>query len=553
MSTSHLAAACLMLAATSSAVLAQATGTPDPLTRAHQDIASLIPADTVAVARLGSIDQVLQYANDLSKAAGKESRLTVEHLLGQLSPIPGKRDLIDQRLPIVVAVSLPRATPPAPVLLLPTTDPAAYAASLAAPGMEPAVAGSYVAVPLAGKYVKPAAPSTLLAELPEGTFAVYADAEKLVNAFGVVIGATLSAVKAQYAKQLERSYPGVDGETLAETYLDGVRAVLGCAKACRFSADYRDGKLDLFAKLQVRPGSDMDGWSSPPLDTATVGGPPTGRGAIEILIGADWQKLWSRLMPLVDRVMEAYPKATADTVRELAAGQAPLYAALGPFIALDGDVFAADGIHVTMRAAGGDVAALQKGIDAMCRVDHFGTAGITIGAPRTTEASGATIMDRDVAIDFAKFADAVAMQVTDMQSITPEQVLQAVFGSAKVPLRVATKNGRAVVAVGTQQEAATVAALDAAARPWSKPVQEALARLADCNPLVVQRVDFGALLAAFARLAHQLDETLPVPEFPAGTTAAFVFAFGIRDAEWRGGMSIDLAGAAQLFKAMQPR
>jgi hypothetical protein len=105
-----------------------------------------------------------------------------------------------------------------------------------------------------------------------------------------------------------------------------------------------------------------------------------------------------------------------------------------------------------------------------------------------------------------------------------------------------------------------MAALDAAARPWSKPVQEALARLADCNPLVVQRVDFGALMVAFSRLVHQLDETLPLPEYPAGTTAAFVFAFGICDAEWRAGMSIDVAGAAQLsvaytraVKAFQPR
>jgi len=319
MSTSRIAAACLMLAATSSAIRAQETAAADPVARAHQDIASLIPANTVAVARLCSIDQVLQYANGLvAKATGKESKLTVDRLLGQPSPIPGKRELIDQRLPIVIAVSLQRATPPAAVLLLPATDPAAYAASLVAPGMEPAVAGNYVAVPLAGKYVKPAAPSPILAELPDGVFAAYADAEKLVHAFGVVLGATLTAAKVQFAQQLERNSPGVDGDALAETYLDGVRAVLECAKSCRFSADFRGGKLELLAKLQVKPGSDMDGWSSSPLDAAGAGGPPTGRDVFETVIGADWQKLWPRLLPLLDRVAEAYPKATADTMRELA-------------------------------------------------------------------------------------------------------------------------------------------------------------------------------------------------------------------------------------------
>jgi hypothetical protein len=130
------------------------------------------------------------------------------------------------------------------------------------------------------------------------------------------------------------------------------------------------------------------------------------------------------------------------------------------------------------------------------------------------------------------------------------QALQAVLGGTKIPLRIATKNGRAVIAIGAQQDAATMAALDDAARPWSKPVQEALARVADCNPFVVQRVDFGALLVAFSRFAHRLDETQPMPEYPAGATAAFVFALGIRDAEWRGGVSIDVTGGAQLFKAI---
>jgi hypothetical protein len=550
MSTSRIAAAFSLLAVMLPAVRAQATAAADPVARAHQDIASLIPTDTVAVARLQSIDQVLQYAIDVAKAVGKESNLTADRLLGQLSMIPGKHELIDLHLPIVLAVSLPRATPPAPVLLLPTTDAAAYAASLAAPGMEPVVAGSYVAVPLGGKYVKPAAPSQVLAQLPDGAFALYADAEKIVAAFGMVIGTTLSAAKVKFAQQLELDSPGVDGETLAETYLDGVRAVLGCAKSFRFRADYREGQLELFATLQVKPGSDMDGWSSPRLDAA-AGGPPTGRGALDTVIGADWQKLWPRLLSLLDRVAEAYPKATADRLRELAAAQTPLYAALGPFVALDGDVFAADGFHLTLRATRADVGPLLAAVDALCKKSQLGAAGIEIGAPRTTEASGATITDRVLTIDPTKLADAVAMTTTGMENITHEQILQAVLGGTKIPLRIVTKNGRAVVAIGAQADAATMAAVDGAARPWSKPVQEAFARVADCNPLVVQRIDFGALVAAFARLAHQLDENLQMPEYPPGATAAFVFAFGIRDAEWRGGVSIDVAGAAQLFKALR--
>ena len=57
-------------------------------------------------------------------------------------------------------------------------------------------------------------------------------------------------------------------------------------------------------------------------------------------MGADWQKLWPHFEPLVDRLADVYPKATADALREATADYAPLYTALGPFVALDLDVFA---------------------------------------------------------------------------------------------------------------------------------------------------------------------------------------------------------------------
>jgi hypothetical protein len=238
------------------AARAQQTAAPDPVARAHQDIASLIPADTVALARLVSIDEMLQHLVDLTNAAGKDgTKMTAERLLDRLGPIPGKRELIDRRLPAVIAVAMPRATPPSPVLLLPATDPAAYAASLPALAVPPVVSGSYVAVPLGAKYEKPAAPSTALDNLPDGLFAVYADAEKLVAAFGTVIGASLTAAKLQFAKQLEQNSPGLDGEALADLYFEGIRTVLGCAKSFRFRAGYRDGVLDLFAMLQVKPAA----------------------------------------------------------------------------------------------------------------------------------------------------------------------------------------------------------------------------------------------------------------------------------------------------------
>src|SRR5262245_32300956 len=498
----HLARFAVVLAASLAAAPAQQTAAPDPVARAHQDIASLIPADAAVVARIASIDQLLQHAIDVTKAAGEDTtKVTVERLLDKLGPIPGQHDLIDVRLPVVVAISLPRASPPAPVLLLPATDPAAFAASLPPLAVPPVTAGSYVAVPLGKKYEKPAAPSTALSELPEGTFAVHADAEKVVAAFGAVIGTSLSAAKPQFAKILELNSPGLDGEALAELYIEGIRTVLGCAKSCRFSAAYRDGMLDLFATLQVKAGSDMDGWGSAPVNAAALAGPPTGNRTLEVLMAADWPKLWPRVGTLIDRLADVCPKETGDVLRKLTADYAPLYRALGPLVALDGDVFAADAMNVTLKVSATDATALRKEVDAVLGKEAFAQVGIKVAEPRTTETAGATITDRELAIDFAKFASAFNLTLTGMGSITHEQFLEAAFGGSRIPLRVATKSDRGVLVLGMQQDAAIMAALEGKTRPWSKPVQQALALVADCNPLFVQRIDVVAMVAAFARLA----------------------------------------------------
>ncbi|HEX6810255.1 MAG TPA: hypothetical protein VF384_01415 [Planctomycetota bacterium] len=547
-----LARSAVVLAASLAAVRAQQTAAPDPVARAHQDIASLIPADAAAVARLASIDRLLQHSADMANAAGKDATaVTAERLLDRLG-VPGKRELIDRRLPAVIALVLPRASPPSPVLVLPATDPAAYAASLPPLAVPPVVSGSYVAVPLGAKYEKPAAPSAALGELPGGTFAVHADAEKLVAAYGTVIGAALSAAKPQLAKSLELGSPGLDGEELAEVYFEGVRTVLGCAKSCRLSADYRDGRLELFAALQVKPGSAMDDWSSAPLDCAASGGPPGGAGTIEMLMAADWQKLWPRFTPLIDRLADVYPKETGDLLRRLTAEYAPLYAQLGPFVAMDGDLFSADGMNARLRVATRDAAALRKEVDKLLGKEPFAMAGITIETPRTTETAGATITDRDLVIDFAKFAGAMNLTMTGMGRVTSEQVLEAVFGGSRIPLRIATKDEHGVFAFGKQQDAA-LAALDGTARAWSQPVQEALARVADCNPLLVGRIDAVALMAGPARIASRLDDTLPVPNLPAGASGDWAFSAGIRGSEWRAGMSMDVAGILKVIMAQAPR
>jgi hypothetical protein len=127
------------------------------------------------------------------------------------------------------------------------------------------------------------------------------------------------------------------------------------------------------------------------------------------------------------------------------------------------------------------------------------------------------------------------------------------FGGGNLLMRLANKGGRSVLAIGAQPNlAATLASLDGKGGTWSKSVQAVLARLGDCNPLVVERIDFAAMMSGMSQVAAAVGGPA-LPPVPAGQSADFVIAAGIHKSEWRGQLSIDVTGFAKVVKAMMPR
>ena len=117
--TSHVAGLALL-------IVCGCGGEPD-FAQAEGDIAGLIPSNTVALVRFAAIDAIEERASELVQlTGGNAASLDVDDLLGGLM---GNTDQVHRALPIVLAVSLPRASLPAPVLIVPSNDPAALAAS----------------------------------------------------------------------------------------------------------------------------------------------------------------------------------------------------------------------------------------------------------------------------------------------------------------------------------------------------------------------------------------------------------------------------------------
>ena len=514
------------------------------------EIASLMPKDCVAVVRIASVDQLVKNMRHAAIAVGEDPKsVDADTLLKQLEGVGGKTALIDRSRPIAIAVSMPGDTP-SPVLLIPATDAKAYAASLPPMGAPPVVSGGYVVLALGAKYEKAHNPQALVNNLPSGVLAIRADAEQLVTMLGSEISANLRTVEAQMARELTSSGSGLDGKAMAEAFVGVARSVLGAAKTLELSLDYRDGQLDAFAALTVKPGSELDGWGAEPVDLKSLTGRLSGKGSFEVLMAADWGKLWPRLAAIAQPALDIYPPQMRELLRPYFADFEQLYRALGPIVAAEGDVFGSKGMSFLMHLAPPDATALQRQFEAILAHESLAKMGISSGPAKAVEADGASIRDYEMKIDLDKFATLSGLPAERDSTAT---ALHAMFGGGNLLMRLANKGGRSVLAIGAQPNlAATLASLDGKGGNWSKSVQAVQARLGDCNPLVVERIDFAAMMSGMSQVAAAVGGPA-LPPVPAGQSADFVIAAGIHKNEWRGQLSIDVTGFAKVMKAMMPR
>ncbi|HEU4417867.1 MAG TPA: hypothetical protein VFT55_02955 [Planctomycetota bacterium] len=515
---------------------------------ADAEIASLAPKDTVAFVRIASIDQLIKNARHATIAVGEDPKgLDADTLLRQLQAVGGgKTTLIDRTRPIAIAVAMPGDTP-SPVLMVPATDAKAYAASLPPMGGAPVVSGGYVVVALGGKYEKARSPSPLMSNLPSGVVALRVDAEQLVTMLGSEIGANLRKLETRMASESTNG-SGIDGGAMAKAFVNVARSAIGAAKTFELSLDYREGQLDVSGSLTVKPGSELDGWGSDPVDLKALASRLSGKGSLELLMAADWGKLWPRIAPFMQAALEVYPPSMRELLRPLLADYEQICRVLGPVVAADGDAFGGS-MNMMLHLAPPDATALQRQCETTLGHESLARLGISSGPARTAEVDGASIRDYEVKVDLDRFAASFGDQVKPAERDAMTTMLRAMFGAEHLPLRLASKGGRSVMAIGPQRNhTATLASLDGKGGTGSKPLQAALARFCDCNPVFVERIDFAAMMSMMAPFAG--------PAFPAvsaGQSADFVFAAGIRQNEWRGQLSIDLTGFAKMMQGAMPR
>lgn len=508
---------------------------------ADRAIGALVPKDAVVFVRLSSLDDLVAAARECAAPFGAPPELiSADQLLSQLGPMAGDTTWVDRRRPLAFVLVAPRAVQPSPVLFVPARDAAKYAASLAAAGMPATAHEGYVALPLAGKYEKPTSPSAWCEAMPDGLVAARVDIAKAAANLGTVIGGGLMAFKAMLG-QLPIDGSGVDSKAVADLYISAAQAVLRGGERFELTADVAGGQVALKARLVAKPGSDLDGWSSPPVDLASCAAVLTGRGALDLVAAFDWKTLWPRLEPALDALLDLYPPDVRAVVRRMMQGYHGLYDTIGPVMAAAAS-FSSDGrIGVLGHLEPPDPSACFAAIDGLVGESWLAAAGISIASHASDGAAGAAVRDYRVAVDPERLPRPAASTEWDL--------VDRMLSKDGMPVRFASKDRRVVFGLG-HCTGEVAASLGASGGSWPKALRPALAYVSDCNPMFAERIDVAAVSRSMAAANPLLGGMLALP---ADAAADVVVALGIRGAEWRAMLGIDLAGFAELVAPSRRR
>jgi len=518
---------------------------------AERAIAALVPGDAVVFVRLLSIDDLVDTARTSATPFGVPTELIgAEPMLARLGPMGGDTTYVDKKRPIAFALVAPRAVQPTPLVFVPVTDAAKYVASLQGSGMQTFTDGGYVVLPLAGKYEKPAQPSALAANLPAELVVARVDVAKAAQNLGTVIGAGLTAFKAMLS-QVDQGNAGVDGAAVADLYIEAAKALLASGQSLELAADAPHGKLAVSARMQMKSGSDLDGWGSAPVDLASFAGKLSPRSAANVVMVADWKALWPRFESMLDAIYDLYPPQGRAAMREMMHGYRELYEAMGPVLVADVDIDG-KGLGMTVHMTPAAAESMFSLFATMARSPQLATFGAEFVPGESGEVDGARFQDHRLRLDFVKFASAIsAVPVPDSERGEAQAAIERVLGMDGLLMRLAAKGGSAAIGVG-HRAADTVAALGKSGGSWPASMRAAMAAVGDCNPMVVECIDFMAL---FRGMQEWLPGIVPpgLPQFPAGTSADFVIAAGIRGAEWRAHFAMDLVGFGKAMQAASGR
>jgi hypothetical protein len=557
-------------------------------------LARLVPADAVAFVGLASLDEAERLLRDLTRAFDEREaeRSTLRRTLLVLG-VPGDFSHVDRTRPLVIAVSIDRKTRDTLLTVIaPVTDRERFEASVSR--LATAADGDYLGASEVDGYAAGAEPSALARHLPPGALAVRVDLEALLG----VYRATIDATVAGFLNLMRSSARGpgsraTDLGALLDAYADGIEAVLDSSERLDLGAWIDGDDLELAAEFLAVGGSPLGTLGSDePTGIAGLADAVPADAQMVWLLGMDMVELGHRLEGFMTGMARVLPEPLQDTMSRLLADWDEIYAAMRS-VTVSTVSFGEDGMRVAQVMRPPDIDAMFDVYRRMYTSGAMAASGMLREPPVETERDGVRVLSLrmdvlDVAMEAAGAFGAAPGRAdgppdgddTPHGDDTPDgdgtpgddgapdgdgtrmppdieastrAMLESMYGTDGVALRVASKGDRLAVLMGGDEAwaQAAIAGMDGGADVPAS-LREALARVERLSPCSVARLDVGGMIASWMTamrpvLGEHFPDVGPLP--PAHVT----LSLGVAGRTWKGHATVDLPAFAEVTKALSGR
>lgn len=520
--------------------LASAGGRP-----AGQELAELVAPDAVVYAQVPSLDRIEEVALALTRAfaPGSEQAVDVDQMIGSMG-LPIDPSQIDHARPIGISLSLvPGEDEPSFRLIVPATEPGAFADMAAMMGMQASEShGGWIALSMSPGAIAPGAPSRLATELPAGDVVVRVDVRALIERYRSEIDAGLEEIVSETTAAAGEMPGGMNMGPLMQVYVGALRTFLESVADVDLAFRLDGGRLEFLQECRMREGSLLaDFGSKAPTNVAEVASLVDAGSAMSMAAGMDPVALMQRFRPMMDALPEVYPEPLRPTMRALMGDTQSLAMLIGTGFAGSGG-FGPKGMQFVSYLRPTDAQKLIATYGTMLRaVPNAGIEG-----PLAVDVAGISATRFRMRFDLDALAGTAGAPEEERAKV--RETMTALYGEG-MQLTLAAQGNRMAIVLGEDPAFVEGAVRGLNGRGSGSPaLQRALSRVTGMNPCFAYEYDVGETMAGMKTMlaAMMPEETQELPELDLSVAAWF----GVDGLRWHSGGSLELEELAKVVRQM---
>ena len=514
------------------------------------DAGKLIPEGAVVVARFRNVNSLVENAKAVAESFAPGSGAFVD--VAPLLAMSGLRPkLVDMDGSPVFALSITEAGQ-LPQFIVPIKDADAAAGSSKIPNT---LSGDYLGMGLEAKPVLASSTPAIGKNLPVADYAIRVDLKALLAQYRPMIEPYLDPTALESLDPSIKENPAALG--VVEMMTKATKEFLDDARRLDVALSLDDGALDLDCVFELA-GDRPESPSGSGMSLAQM--LPMNDAALYMVFESNWADFADTFLPMYDKMTVDLPKEQRDAFLDVIRASKELYAGMkgGGAFALD---FAPQGMQSMGLMENEDPATYLK--DYMSYIERYSKAIAPLPAEfKVVDFEGSSKVSVD-GVDFQglkmRFDMAAMMKSSGGVELPLEQVkamssaMEQMIGKDGVSLYQGAHEKLVLMTIGSGDANATrlVSSVKKGQKHKNTVLEHASARLHDRPSYFI-----GMDLRRLAQQMHAFTDSITpmsIPAAPAGKPVIVWMSMAATDSGYGFQAHIDLAGIAELMKAMTPR